>query len=135
MTVGLRGVGIGSYPGEPCYDPNRAGWLPYWIPNGNETSCNAAVAADAASCLLFPWTETCASGAAKVGGAVLQVAGGALTAAGTAANPGSNTQTSPKCIGFQTYNPTSGQCEFDPSSLSFMVLAIGIVAVIFLVKK
>jgi hypothetical protein len=127
---------MGSYPGEPCYDPNRAGWLPYWIPNGNETSCNAAVAADAASCLLFPWTETCASGATKVGGAILQNVGSAISAVGGAANP-SNTPTepTPKCIGFQTYNPASGQCEFDPSSLSFMVLAIGIVAVIFLVKK
>jgi hypothetical protein len=135
MTLSLRG--IGSYPNEPCYDPNRASWLPYWIPNGNETACNAAVAADAASCLLFPWTATCASGASKVGGAVLQVAGSAISDIGTAANPapGSGAAPTPKCVGFQSYDATSGQCVFDPSSFSFIVLAVGIVGILFLVKK
>jgi hypothetical protein len=134
MTLGLRG--LASYPNEPCYDPNRASWLPYWIPNGNESACNAAVAADAASCLVFPWTQSCASGAAKVGGAVLQVAGSAISDLGTAANPapGGGTPT-PKCVGFQSYDAASGQCVFDPSTPSFMITLIAIVGILFLVKK
>lgn len=32
--------GVGSYPGEPCYDPTRASWLPYWLYNDTELLCN-----------------------------------------------------------------------------------------------
>jgi hypothetical protein len=32
-------VGVGMYPTDPCFDPNRASWLPYWIDNTTESAC------------------------------------------------------------------------------------------------
>lgn len=35
--------GLGMYPGtptqEPCYDPNRPSWLPYWLDTFSEEEC------------------------------------------------------------------------------------------------
>ncbi len=36
-------TGLGVYPGtptqEPCYDPNRPSWLPYWLDTFSEEEC------------------------------------------------------------------------------------------------
>lgn len=38
-----RTRGLGADPSNPCYDPNRPSWMPYWLNDGNETAClNAA---------------------------------------------------------------------------------------------
>ena len=31
--------GLAAYPGDPCYDPNRPSWLPYWIDDTAEDEC------------------------------------------------------------------------------------------------
>ncbi len=33
------GRGLGLYPGDPCYDPDRPSWLPYWIDDFTESDC------------------------------------------------------------------------------------------------
>jgi hypothetical protein len=35
----LRGRGFGAYPTDPCYDPNRPSWLPYWLDDLTESDC------------------------------------------------------------------------------------------------
>lgn len=35
-------MGIGQlamYPDDPCYDPDRPSWLPYWIDDFTESDC------------------------------------------------------------------------------------------------
>lgn len=34
---GLTGLGV--YPGDPCYDPTRPSWLPYWWDTNSENLC------------------------------------------------------------------------------------------------
>lgn len=34
-----RPLGVGVYPGSPCYDPDRPSWLPYWIDDLSESGC------------------------------------------------------------------------------------------------
>ena len=29
--------GVGAYPDDPYYDPNRPGWVPYWIDTPTES--------------------------------------------------------------------------------------------------
>lgn len=41
MKVQRRGA-LGVYPGDPCYDPGRAWWLPYWVDNVSENACKWA---------------------------------------------------------------------------------------------
>ena len=41
--IGRRGVG--AYPGDLCYDPNRPSWLPYWITDFTEANCSIGAAA------------------------------------------------------------------------------------------
>lgn len=31
--------GLGLYPDEPCYDPARPSWLPYWLSSYTEEDC------------------------------------------------------------------------------------------------
>jgi hypothetical protein len=31
--------GLGAYPTDPCYDPNRPSWLPYWLDDLTESDC------------------------------------------------------------------------------------------------
>lgn len=31
--------GVGEYPGQPCYDPNRPAWFPYWASSPEELMC------------------------------------------------------------------------------------------------
>lgn len=31
--------GIGAYPTDPCYDPDRPSWLPYWLDDFTESDC------------------------------------------------------------------------------------------------
>jgi hypothetical protein len=45
-NVLARTVGVGDYPGDPCFDASRATWLPYWIPNFTETNCASAHMSD-----------------------------------------------------------------------------------------
>jgi hypothetical protein len=32
---------LGAYPGDKCFDPNRASWLPYIIDNPSEWACGS----------------------------------------------------------------------------------------------
>ena len=44
---GLRGVGLGMWPGDPCYDPNRSSLVPHFIDTPTELACYyGGVAAD-----------------------------------------------------------------------------------------
>jgi len=36
---GISLTGLGLYPGDPCYDPNRPSLLPYWIDDFTESEC------------------------------------------------------------------------------------------------
>ena len=31
--------GLGLYPSDPCFDPNRPSLLPYWIDDATESNC------------------------------------------------------------------------------------------------
>lgn len=31
--------GLAAYPGDPCYDPDRPSWLPYWLDDFTESDC------------------------------------------------------------------------------------------------
>lgn len=31
--------GMGVYPDQPCYDPQRPTWMPYWLDDLTESSC------------------------------------------------------------------------------------------------
>lgn len=31
--------GLAAYPGDPCYDPSRPTWLPYWLDDFSESDC------------------------------------------------------------------------------------------------
>jgi hypothetical protein len=33
------GRGMGQYPGDSCYNPDRPSWLPYWIDTFSEEAC------------------------------------------------------------------------------------------------
>ena len=35
-------AGLGIYPGDECYDPNRPSWLSYFIPTPTEIACALA---------------------------------------------------------------------------------------------
>jgi hypothetical protein len=37
-----RRGGVGEYPGNPCYDPNRPWWLPQILNDSNEQACMLA---------------------------------------------------------------------------------------------
>lgn len=41
--IGHTAAGLGMYPGtpaqEPCYDPNRPSWMPYWLDTLSEETC------------------------------------------------------------------------------------------------
>lgn len=121
-------VGFGSYPDEPCYDPNRSSWLPYWWPNSNEAACNATAATKAAACLVFPYNNYCMG---LVVGGVKAV----VDAADAAVNPAPVAPPIPKCVGWYTYNPVSESCEFDPSSPTLLITAGLAVFGLFLLKK
>jgi len=32
-------LGVGVYPNDPCYDPTRPSWLPYWLDTPSESGC------------------------------------------------------------------------------------------------
>lgn len=37
MFVRARGMGI--YPNQPCFDPTRPAWVPYWVDTPSESGC------------------------------------------------------------------------------------------------
>lgn len=39
MTSSENTRGLGLYPSDPCYDPNRPSILPYWIDDLTESAC------------------------------------------------------------------------------------------------
>jgi hypothetical protein len=42
MPIVRRGSkfrGMGIYPGQPCYDPSRSAWVPYWLATPSEAGC------------------------------------------------------------------------------------------------
>ena len=34
-----KSCGLGFYPDDDCYDPDRSSWLPYWINSPTEEAC------------------------------------------------------------------------------------------------
>ncbi len=130
---------LGMYPGDLCYDPNRPSWLPYVVDSATEGLCwwgNDSAKQDVALAQ--------AAEAAKIRAASgdstnpdLALPGSDADVIRAAAAKTANQTLS--CTGFQSLNKNTGQCEFDPSKTSFIVLAIGgIVAlglVVVLAKK
>jgi hypothetical protein len=46
MPIVRRGSkfrGLGIYPGNPCYDPTRPTWVPYWWDTPSESGCKFGV--------------------------------------------------------------------------------------------
>jgi len=81
--------GLAAYPGDPCYDPDRPTWLPYWLDDFTESDCkwNASNIAGAT----INAFENPGQVAANVGGVVGQGAGAAVSdVAGGAAQAGSS---------------------------------------------
>src|SRR5882724_6791218 len=37
----VRRRGMGKYPDQTCFDPNRSSWLPNWIDSFDEIACDA----------------------------------------------------------------------------------------------
>lgn len=49
-----RVSGLAEYPGYYCYDANRPSWLPYWVPDLTELSCETSlstIAGNLTACL------------------------------------------------------------------------------------
>ena len=68
--------GFGAYPGDPCYDPNRPSWLPYWIDDFTESECKyGATSIGGAIVGAF---EDPATVSENVGGVIGQGAGAAV---------------------------------------------------------
>lgn len=70
----LAGLGLGAYPSDTYYDPNRPDWVPYWI----DTPTESAAKWDSPS--LFG--QTAAVGGYLVGGTADAAANIAGSAAG-----------------------------------------------------
>lgn len=81
-------VGFGAYPGDPCFDPDRPSWLPYWLDDFTESECkyNATSIGGA----IVGAFESPGEVASNVGGVVGQAAGSLVSdVAGGAASAGS----------------------------------------------
>jgi hypothetical protein len=72
-------TGLGLNPGDPCYDPTRPSWLPYWFNDIQESECESGTT----NWWAAGWSDLGQQGGAAVTEAVRDVASGA--AAGAAA--------------------------------------------------
>ena len=70
----MRIPGLGLYPDQPCFDPDRPALLPYWIDDLTESDCK------------YNATNILGATANAAGEAVGAVAGAAGSAIGTAAS-------------------------------------------------
>ena len=133
MSRYSRTRGLGLYPQEECFDPMRPSWLAYSINTPTEGLCNLGI--DAAVRQIKA-AQAAAAAAIRVKGG----SDGSLSDAELiAANELKGNMPKKKCVGFQSLNEDTGECEFDPSKPTFIMLAIGsvigIVVVLTLVKK
>jgi hypothetical protein len=139
MDVALRG--LGEYPGYYCYDCNRPSWLPYWIDDITEESCNLSISnivADITSCVAGsadcgappnPNPAICGPG---VGGPPLAAGNSTADVAPIA------TTTIPQAIGQAAGSIVGGVASgvasgFDFSAYTLPLIAIALV--IYMVKK
>jgi hypothetical protein len=75
--------GLAAYPGDPCYDPDRPSWLPYWLDDFTESDCkyNATNIGGA----IVGAFENPGEVATNVGGVIGQGAAGAVSDVGQGA--------------------------------------------------
>ena len=122
----VRSRGVGEYPGYYCYDSGRPSWLPYWLDSLTESACKyrpSTIAGNIAACVSGSPECREPSEAQKNP----DLSGPGVAPAGTPSNV-------PTCLGFTTFNPDSGQCEFDPSRPSFLLTIAGVLAGVFLLR-
>lgn len=116
----LRRRGVGEYPGYYCYDAGRPSWLPYWLDSVSESMCKwspVTVTGNLRACL--GGSPTCKN--PSIAQQDPELSGPGIAPSGSPSNM-------PTCGLFQGFDPDTNQCEFDISSPSFLVLAVGAVA-------
>jgi hypothetical protein len=109
-------IGLGAYPTDPCYDPSRPTWLPYWFDDLTESDCKypSGVLSD------LPQAES------NITGVVGQTAGAAVADVANAAAAGASSAATGLFAG-GTNNITPGG--------GLMLAAVLVIGMIVLVKK
>ena len=69
--------GLAAYPGDPCYDPNRPSWLPYWLDEIQEGECETGTS----NWWSAGWSELGGQAAGAVTSAASSVVSGAASGA------------------------------------------------------
>jgi hypothetical protein len=123
-----RRRGMAEYPGYYCYDADRPDWLPYWIDSITESVCKWSPKTIAGN------IYACATGDPTCGTPTEAQQNPDLSGPGVAAPGTPNSQLNvPNCGRFSSFNAGTAQCEFNPTSPSFLILAgLGVVAIGFL---
>lgn len=120
LVRNIRRRGVGEYPGYYCFDANRPSWVPYWFDTPTESACKwnpGTIIGNIAAC------STGASSCSPPTAAQQNPALSGPGIVGSSAGPG--VSNNPSCPAFQSYDFTSAQCVFDPTSGSFMVAVAG----------
>jgi hypothetical protein len=106
--VGLRGRGMGEYPGYYCYDAQRPSWLPYWLDDLTESACKYSPSTIAGN------IKACVTGDPSCGTPTTAQANPELPGAGTVpAGTPSNQVNVPQCSGLYTLDVVSNTCSLD----------------------
>ena len=120
--IGRRG--LGEYPGYYCYDASRPSWLPYWIDDFTESQCKWNLGNIAGN------IKACVTGDPSCNAPPPSAQN--PTVSGCGVDPSQCPQSSNP---FQTFNPITGQFEFDlTSNKSLLWIGIGLLA-LFLLKR
>jgi len=116
ITVSSNGIGkLAEYPGYYCYDKDRPSWLPYWLDDFTESACKwnpQTIAGNIYACATGDPTCGPPSKAAQNP----NVSGPGVAPAGEPTNV-------PRCGSFETYNPSSNQCEFSFTKPETLIVA------------
>lgn len=116
--------GLGEYPGYYCYDATRPSWLPYWLDSLTESKCKWSPSTIAGN-IYAAVTDAPDYGEPSEEAKDPTKSGPGVAPAGEPTNV-------PRCSRFESFNPTTTACEFNPLSPSFLVLAgLGIATLAF----
>ena len=118
--------GVGEYPGYYCYDAARPSWLPYFIDDITESKCKYTPSTIAGN------IAACAAGSVSCGTPSPAQQSPDLSGPGVA--PAGTPSNTPNCGTFQSFNPSTAQCEIDlgaPSSLLYILGGLAVFAFFF----
>lgn len=120
--------GLGAYPGEYCYDATRPSWLPYWFDDPTEALCDIEGLPQTVATCVNPLSTGCDPNSlinfnikSAAPNTDPTVSGQGVAAPGEPNNA--------PCGTFQTAN-AAGVCTFDPTQPGFILLVIGIGALL-----